>query len=224
VGEVVTDVAAACLFPETEQPDAPLFSGSFDGTTCRTSLDAPYDGSWYSYQDSSTALLAQEVSAPGCSETSCSLHVQGPPAGSEGFSTYGAGVGVPLVSSNAPIDASRFVGIQYWARGTILGTRGPSATDVPQTVFMKLLTSTNRSGDEFGAYCRVDPLNWTLCRQTFSELGRDGYVSTPDAATDVLSVQELVRIEFEFRLFHSADGSVPVPVSVDVEIGSISFF
>lgn len=224
VGEVFTDPASQCAFPETEQLDATLFSGSFDGTTCRPNLDAPYQTFWYRYQDSSTALLSQGVSAPGCSATSCSLHVQGPAAGSEGFSSYGAGVGFPLVSSDTPIDASRFVGIQYWARGTILGTRGPAATDVPQTVFMRVVTSTNRSGDEFGAYCHVDPLSWTLCRQRFSELGRDGYVAAPDPATDVLSLQALVRIEFEFRLFRSPDGSVPVPVSVDAEISSISFF
>jgi hypothetical protein len=148
----------------------------------------------------------------------------GPTQDSAAYSTYGAGLGFPLAVGDAPIDVRRFSGIQFWARDTTAGTRGPGGVPSPQTMFLKIPTATARLGDDFGMYCTIDPSAWTLCRSEFSALRRDGYVADPDPASDVFDPDNATRIEFEFRLFRDAAGNVPTMVSFDVELAAISFF
>jgi hypothetical protein len=224
-GVVFGDAAQACTFPESAPDDAALFSGTREDSACRIDLDEPYGTFWYAYQDTDgDARVFQSVLAPGCSEDTCSLHVQGPIEGAAPFSVYGAGVGFPLAAGDGPFDASGFSGIQYWARGNIEGTRGPGNSSSPQTLLLKVTSVTNRAGDDFGRYCRIDSANWTLCRQEFAELERDGYVASPSAATDTLELDQLVRIQFEFPLHRDASGAAPVPVGFDIELAAISFF
>jgi hypothetical protein len=224
-GVVVSDASEACTFPEAPPADSVLFSGTREDDACRINLEDPYATFWYAYQDTGAEPgVSQSVLAPGCTENSCSLHVQGPIEGTAPFSLYGAGVGFPLVAGDAEFDASSFSGIQYWARGNIEGTRGPGNTASPQTLFLKVTSATERAGDDFGRYCRIDATNWTLCRQEFAELERDGYVASPDPATDTLELSQLVRIQFEFPLHRDASGAAPVPVRFDIELAAISFF
>ncbi len=223
VGIVFADAGAACSLPETQAADAVLFSGALRGEVCRTASDLPYGTFWFGYQDAELGL-AHRVGLPGCHAESCSLHVQGPTTSLVGYSTYGAGVGFPMAANNGPIDVSRFAGIQYWARGTIVGTRGPGYSNSPQMLLLKLVTATERQGDDFGMYCRIDPVDWTLCRQELSDLRRDGYVATPDPTTDRFDAQNLVKVQFEFPLYLDPVGAVPTPVSFDVELAAISYF
>jgi hypothetical protein len=224
-GVVFTDASQACTLPTSPPEDIALFSGAREGEACRINLDEPYGTFWYSYQDTDAEpRVFQGVQAPGCSEDRCALRVQGPIDGAPPFTLYGAGVGFPLAAGDAEFDASAFSGIQYWARGTIQGTRGPGNTPGSQTLLLKVASSTNRSGDDFARYCRIDVANWTLCRQEFSELERDGYVADPNPATDTLELSQLVRIEFEFPLHRDASDAIPVPVQFNVELASISFF
>jgi hypothetical protein len=224
-GVVVADASLACTLPASPPDDMTLFSGAREGDACRINLDEPYGTFWYSYQDTDAEpRVFQGVQAPGCSDDRCALRVQGPIAGAPPFTLYGGGVGFPLAVGDAQFDASAFSGIQYWARGTIRGTRDAGNTPGPQTLLLKVASSTNRSGDEFARYCRIDVANWTLCRQEFSELQRDGYVADPDPATDTLELNQLVRIEFEFPLHRDAAGAIPVPIQFDVQLASISFF
>jgi hypothetical protein len=217
--------ATRCSFPSTFEPDAVLFSGAVTADTCRLNLDAPYETFWYPFQDTAAASsVEQGAAAPGCEPNNCSLRVRGPAPGSEGYRVSGAGVGFPLALTDTPLDITRFAGIQFWARGTAVGTRGPDNTNAPQTLFVKVGTSTARLGDDFGAYCAIEPSTWTLCRSDFASLRRDGYVAEPDLASDVLDLGNATRVEFEFRLYRDALGNAPAPVSFDAELASISFF
>jgi hypothetical protein len=224
-GVVFADASQACTLPTSPPEDIALFSGARENDACRINLDEPYGTFWYSYQDTGgEPRVFQGVQGPGCFQDRCSLRVQGPIDGAPPFTLYGAGVGFPLAVGDAEFDASAFSGIQYWARGTIQGTRDADNTPGSQTLLLKVVSSTNRSGDDFARYCRIDVANWTLCRQEFSELERDGYVADPNKATDTLELSQLVRIEFEFPLHRDADGVIPVPVQFNVELASISFF
>ncbi len=225
VGVVAPDSGDACALPGAAPEAATLFSGTLAGDACRINLDAPYDTFWYSYQDrDGEPALSQGARAPGCSNDTCSLGVRGPIDGAASFSNWGAGVGFELDVGGGPLDASRFRGLQFWARGNIQGARGPGGAPGLQTLLLKIVGTTSRLGDEFGMYCRIDPSSWTLCRQEFSELARDGYVSDPDPRTDVFDPREIVRIEFEFPLFRDAAGAIPTPLRFDVELAAISFF
>jgi hypothetical protein len=225
VGIVFTDASEACVFPEDAPPAATLFSGQLEDDACRINLDAPYGTFWYSYQDSDgDPAVSQGARAPACADDTCSLRVQGPVPGSDDFSVYGAGVGFQLALDGGELDASRFSGLQYWVRGNIQGTRDTDGSSSPQTLRLKIVTATDRLGDDFGMYCRIDPQSWTLCRQDFSELARDGFASTLDPRVDVFDPRELVRIEFEFPLFRDAAGSIPTPLGFDIELAAISFF
>jgi hypothetical protein len=224
-GVVFGDASQACTLPASPAGNTTLFSGAREGDGCRINLDEPYGTFWYSYQDTDAEpRVFQGVQAPGCFEDRCSLRVQGPIAGAPPFTLFGAGVGFPLAVGDAQFDASGFSGIQYWARGIIQGTRDAGNTPGSQTLLLKVASSTNRSGDDFARFCRIDVANWTLCRQEFSELERDGYVADPNPATDTLELSQLVRIEFEFPLHRDAAGAIPVPVQFDVQLASISFF
>jgi hypothetical protein len=218
----VLPVVADCALPSLAS-GAALFSGVPNAGVCPTTLDAPYAMTWYSYQDSGDALTLASV-APGCVADACALRVDGPPPGAAGYASFGAGVALPLSTGGVPFDGSAFDGFQFWVRGTLAGTRGPGAVDAPQTLFTKLVTSTNRQGDDFGVYCRIDPSQWTLCRGDFGSLVRDGFAATPDPASDVLDLQNILRVEIEFRLYRDPLGVVPVPVSVAAEFASVSFF
>jgi hypothetical protein len=221
-GGVANAVVCPAQTP-TLLPGAALFSGVPIGGACPALLDAPYQTSWFTYQDSGDLLSVSAV-APGCTPDSCALHVQGPAAGAAGYGNYGAGVALPLSAANTALDVSSFAGIELVARGTINGTRGPGAVDAPQTLFLKLVTTTDRQGDDFGVYCQVDPSTWTVCRAGLDALAREGFATNVDPATDVFDRQNVLRVELEFRLFRDALGAVPVPVSVALDVGWVRFF
>jgi len=214
--------AELCSLPATAEPGAVLYGGVPLGGVCPASLDAPYGTFWFGYQDNGDPLAVTPL-APGCDPASCALRVDGPAPGNPGYSAYGAGLALPLAPGDVPVDLSRFAGIQFWARGNLSGTRGVGATDAPQTLFFKLVTSTQRNGDDFGVYCTIDPTAWTACRAEFVGFTREGFAA-PDPATDVFDPQNALRFELEFRLFRDALGAVPVPVSVAIELAQLSFF
>ena len=216
--------AAECPAPAPVLlPGAALFSGTLGGGACPVLLDAPYQTAWFTYQDSADLLSVTSV-APGCTADSCALHVQGPAAAGTGYGNYGAGVALPLSTTNAPLDVSAFTGIELFARGTINGTRGPGAQSAPQTFFLKLVTSTDRQGDDFGIFCQIDPSAWTPCRVSFDALTREGFATSVDPATDTFDRTNVLRVELEFRLFRDAVGVVPVPVSVGMDVARVVFF
>jgi hypothetical protein len=214
-----------CSLPATSESGAVLFSGALLDDECRINLDEPYETFWYPYQDSDGAsTIRQGATTPGCEPARCVLSAEGPTPGNPPYSEFGAGIGFPLAALDAPLDLRRFRGIEFWIRGTATGTRGPSGASSPDSVFVKLVTTTVRLGDDFGAFCRFEPNRFTLCHAEFANLRRDGYVSDPDPASDELDLENTTRIEFEFRLRRDAEGDAPVPVQFAVELASISFF
>jgi hypothetical protein len=216
--------AAECSGPAPVLlPGAAVFSGALGAGACPVLLDAPYQSAWFTYQDSGDLLSVTSV-APGCSADTCALHVQGPATAGTGYGNYGAGVALPLSTANVPLDVSPFSGIELFARGTINGTRGPGAQSAPQTLFLKLVTSTDRQGDDFGTFCQIDPSAWTPCRVTFDALAREGFATGIDPATDTFDRANVLRVELEFRLFRDAAGAVPVPVSLAVDVARVVFF
>lgn len=227
----------ACGFPSPPPPPAPsgtLYSGFPMGTAmgCASNIPAPRNGSWFQYHDSSddggSLIMSAMAELGGCGGMSlCAYHAKGPTNGA-GFPGYGAGVGFDLNDDSAnPPDAlaydamaAGYTGIQFWAKGTITGTRGPGYSSSPQTIHLKLPTTTNRGGDDYGFYCQmIDPMTWTLCNVPFSKLIRDGFSATPNPATDMFDSQNVQKVQFEFSTY-STTGSV----TMDAWIDEVSFY
>jgi hypothetical protein len=226
-----------CGFPDSGALNPTLYSGVPSGAAqvCVTSILPPRSTSWFSYHDATDdggLLMTAGAAMGGCGGTStCAFHANGPSnndAG-EGFAIYGAGVGFDLDDVNSvaqSYDASMYTGIQFWAKGVTLGTRGPNYVLSPQTIHLKLVTATNRSGDDYGFYCTMlDPTNWTLCRSDFANVKRDGFSSTPPVATDMFDDDVLQKVQFELSLYTAAAGTTPVPtVMFDIWIDEVSFY
>jgi hypothetical protein len=229
-----------CGFPDSGAPTPTLYSGAPTGQAqvCVTSIPMPRNGNWFSYHDATTTtndaglLVTAGAGMGGCGGTStCAYHAYGPSnsdAGS-GFSVYGAGVGFDLFdmgSTASNYDASMYAGVQFWAKGSTLGTRGPNYVLSPQTIHLKLVTATNRSGDDYGFYCTMlDPTTWTLCRSDFTAVTRDGFAAMPPKATDMFDVNQLQKIQFELSLYSAPAGTTPLPtVMFDIWIDEVSFY
>jgi hypothetical protein len=220
-----------CGFPPSMAMNPILYSGApagGGGGNCPGTLPPPRNGSWFSYHDATGdggVSLSATPALGGCGGISlCAFHIDGPiPADAGGFSIYGAGCGFDL-NDNASgtatnYDLTPYTGIQYWAKGTINGTRGPGFAASPQTIHLKIVTATNRDGDDYGAYCQmIDPTIWTLCSVAFSALTRDGFSTTPDPATDTFDANQAQKVQFEFSL---ATGGA---VSFDAWIDEVSFY
>lgn len=219
-----------CGYPATDAGSPIIYSGAAGAGTCTKSLPAPRSGSWFSYNDgtSDAGMLAATVMG-GCGGTSlCAMHTAGPlNDGGLGYTSYGAGVGFDLVDTNVngattaqPYDTTPYSGIQYWVKGTTTGTRGSgNFAATPQAVHLKMVTATDRHGDDYGGYCLMfDPSVWTKCSLDFSAAKRDGFSSTPDPTTDTFDRNQMLKIQFEF----SKDSSDAV--TFDIWIDEISFY
>ncbi len=228
-----------CGFPTTTASMPILYAGVPSGAaeTCVTSIPAPRSGTWFSYHDATDdggLTVTGGAGRGGCGGTSiCAYHAYGPTedAGT-GFSIYGAGVGFDLNDVNgSPTNydamAAGYSGIQFWAKGTSTGTRGPGYVLSPQTIHLKLVTATDRHGDDYGSYCTmVDPTNWTLCKLDFSAAKRDGFSTTPDPTTDMFDYDQLQKVQFELSLYTAPAGTAPpLPtVMFDIWVDEVSFY
>jgi hypothetical protein len=204
------------------------------GMGCASNIPAPRNGQWFQYHDNSDdggLSMSAKAEVGGCGGMSlCAFHANGPLMGT-GFTGYGAGVGFDLndnsasVATNYDATAAGYTGIQYWAKGTTTGTRGAHYSLSPQTIHLKLLTATDRQGDDYGSYCpMIDPSTWTLCKVDFSMATRDGFSMTPDPATDMLDLNQLQKIQFEFSRYSDPPTTPPTTVSVDMWIDEVSFY
>jgi hypothetical protein len=215
-------------------PSGILYSGFVMGTAmaCASNIPSPRNGSWFNYHDSSddagSLIMSAMPEMGGCGGMSvCAFHAHGPTNGA-GFPGYGAGVGFDLNDNAAsppvamPYNALAvgYRGIQFWAKGTITGTRGPGYASSPQTIHLKLPTATNRMGDDYGFYCQmIDPVKWTLCMVDFAKLSRDGFEDMfLPVATDMFDSDSIEKVQFEFSTF-STDA-----VAMDVWIDEVSFY
>jgi hypothetical protein len=203
------------------------------GMGCASNIPAPRNGQWFQYHDNSDnggLMMSAKPDIGGCGGTSiCAFHVKGPTTGT-GFTGYGAGAGFdlndstanPPVAMNYDAKAAGYSGIQYWARGTITGTRGPGYSVSPQTIHTKIVTATDRHGDDYGGYCQmIDPMTWTRCALDFSAATRDGFYSTIDPMTDMIDSNQLLKVQFEFS--RNANDAANT-VTVDVWIDEVSFY
>lgn len=219
----------SCGFPTTMAPNPILYAGAPTGTgaSCSTSIVMPRNASWFHYDDMTgdggiSVLAKAEIG--GCGGTSvCAYHAR--TSGSGGFTNYGAGVGFDLfddaMSAATNYDASAYTGIQYWAKGTIAGTRGPGFVSAPQTIHLKLVTATDRRGDDYGAYCpMIDPQTWTKCTLDFSAAKRDGFSPVPAVGGDTLDLNQLRKVQFEFSRLNDPTATV----SFDVWIDEVAFY
>jgi hypothetical protein len=224
-GSPGTDV---CPLPTTTAVDALLYDGVPPGATCLTTLNAPRNSFWFGYDDATSdgGIPRSVVGAfGGCGGASdCAIHATG-----SGFTNYGAGMGFDLrdAPGPVPVDATPYMGIQFSAKGTITGTRGPMYASSPQTIHVKFVDPTVRAGDDFGGYCSM-LMNgtWTVCNLAFAALTRDGFGNTTvPVATDVLDRGQLLKIQFEFSKFSDPpDSGVVTPVGFDFWIDNISFY
>ncbi len=222
----------SCGFPPPTTPSGVLFSGFPMGTGmgCASNIPAPRNGQWFQYHDTSDDAGLSMSAKPemgGCGGMSlCAFHVKGPASGA-GFTGYGAGVGFDLndnaagTATNYDAMAAGYKGIQFWAKGTITGTRGPGYSSSAQTIHLKLVTATDRKGDDYGTYCQmIDPTMWTLCSLDFSKATRDGFSTTPDPTMDTLDYDKLLKVQFEFSRYSDPAALVVV----DAWIDEVSFY
>jgi hypothetical protein len=214
-----------------------IYVGGMPDPACPGTVLLPGSG-WFSYTDvnvdagldidaSALSLLYQPNGCDGPND--CALHVTG-----GGYSEY-AGVGFPLNGANTPSDAGAgYTGLQVWVKGTTTGTRGPSASCQPcgnfaqsnNTIKVVFVTSVNRMGDEYSAYCPTQGgtgSGWVLCQMPFASLKRDGYSSTPPVATDTFDVSTLVKIQFQPSPYTLPDGGVGTE-SFDFWLDDIAFY
>jgi hypothetical protein len=222
-----------CGFPETDASMPTLYSGVPTGTTCVTGIPLPRAGSWFSYHDGTGdggLTVTAGAAMGGCGGASlCGYHARGPVPDAGGFAIYGAGIGFDLfdvMGSPSNYDARAYKGVQFWVKGTATGTRGAGFVLSPQTVHLKLVTATNRSGDDYGTYCTmVDPTVWTRCGVDFIAAKRDGFSSTPNPATDMLDLDQLQKIQVELSKFSDpADSGTTTAVTFDVWVDEVSFY
>ncbi len=216
-----------CGLPTTTAANALLYNGATTAPMCGTSIAMPRVGYWFNYGDSTTgAMETGKGDFGGCGgPTDCAYHITG-----SGYTDYGAGIGFDLNDSMAsppvaqPYDATAYMGLQFYAKGTITGTRGPKYANLAQQIHMKLVTATDRSGDDYGGYCTVGA-DWTKCSVTFAGATRDGFSSTPAVASDMLDANMLEKIQLEFSKFSQpADAGTLTPVDFDVWVDDVSFF
>jgi hypothetical protein len=160
----------------------------------------------------------------------CAYHVVG-----SGFTDYGAGFGFDINDDASappvaqPFDVTGYTGLQFYAKGTITGTRGRPGmpyVSAPQTIHTKLLTSTVRGGDDFGGYCLISETEWTRCTLNFADALRDGFgAATLPVTGDVFDRPNLLKLQFEFSKFTDPpDAGTVTPVNFDVFVDNISFY
>ncbi len=220
-----------CSLPAAP-PGLILYSGGVPAPACPGGI-ALSGQSWFSYNDgtSDAGTFVHTADFGGCDgPTDCAYHTSG-----GGFTGYGAGVGFTLNSNNPlPGDAgASYTGFQVWLKGTTSGTRQVGYALGPNFVHVKFVTSTNREGDEFGAYCPTASDGgdaWVLCKLPFTGLTRDGFkgvdAGAPDPTSDVFDPQNLEKIQFEMSSYTPpADSGITVNVvNFDVWIDDAAFF
>jgi hypothetical protein len=217
-----------CGLPTTTASNALLYNGATTAPNCNSAIATPRAGYWFHYGDKTVGATQTGAGAfGGCAGAAdCAYHTTG-----MGYADYGAGIGFDLNDDSTqtaqPYDATPYMGLQFWAKGTITGTRGPSYAQIDQEIHVKFVTATDRSGDDFGGYCVIGA-DWTKCSLTFAAATRDGFSKTPDPTTDVLDANMMLKIQLEFSRFTKtdADGGVidTPPVAYDVFVDDVSFF
>jgi hypothetical protein len=217
--------AGACSLPT---PGLALYVGLL-APACPT---APLIGgnSFFSYNDGTAGdggTVSLTYMTPGCSGTGqCGVYASG-----SGYTGYGAGIGFTL-NNNNPSDAGvGFTGFLVYLMGTTTGTRGSGFQMANHTIHVKFPTSTNRDGDDYGAYCPTQGdsgTGWTLCKLPFAGLTRDCYAPAdagfPACASDMFDLSNLEKIQFEASLYSAEDGGVPSPVSFSIALDDIAFY
>jgi hypothetical protein len=219
-----TDV---CGLPTTTAPNPLLYNGATTAPNCGSSVAMPHVGYWFNYGDATAgAMETGKGTFGGCGgPTDCAYHVTG-----SGYTDYGAGIGFDLNDNTAspavaqPFDATPYMGLQFFAKGTITGTRGPKYANMAQEIHVKFVTATDRSGDDYGGYCTIGA-DWMKCSLAFAAATRDGFSSTPDPTTDMFDANMLEKIQLEFSKFSQpADAGTLTPVDFDVWVDDVSFF
>jgi hypothetical protein len=225
-GGAATSGVDVCGLPTTTAANPLLYDGVTTAPNCNSAIATPRAGYWFHYGDSTVGATQTAAGAfGGCAGAAdCAFHTTG-----MGYTDYGAGIGFDLNDDSAqtaqPYDATPYMGLQFWAKGTITGTRGPKYAQMDQEIHIKLVTATDRSGDDFGGYCVIGA-DWTKCSLSFADATRDGFSKTPDPTTDVLDANMMLKIQLEFSKFsQDADAGVTiVPVAYDVFVDDVSFF
>jgi hypothetical protein len=220
-----------------------LYSGMTTAPTCGSTILALPNATspntyWFSYGDATAgATKTAGGEKCGCAGPSdCAFHAFG-----SGYADYGAGIGFDVnedtTSSHGvlPYDASMYMGVRLWLRGTTAGTRGKGYSDSPNTVHVKLVTATDRHGDDYGFYCPIST-DWSECDVPFNMAYRDGFCTpasaeTPpclDTTADTFDSNQLEKVQIEFSSHQvAADGGAqvtPIPVSFDVWADDITIY
>jgi hypothetical protein len=215
-----------CGLPMTDAASPVIYNGALTAQSCSANLPMPRNGGWYSYNEDAAVKTTVMASPPGCAgPLSCAMHAVG-----SGYTVY-AGVGFNFNggSTNTPYDASAYSGIEFWAKGTVTGSRfgyafdGGAFTQQDQTIYAEVTSSSSgrSAGDEYGAYCVLDSQDagtWTHCRIDFATATRLGLSTPPVGVPDMFDRKNLWKMQFAFS---PASGQM---ISFDVWIGDVYFY
>ena len=165
--------------------------------------------------------------------TNCAEEAKG-----SGYSIY-AGVGFNIAGSgslNKPGDVSAYQGLEFWAKGTVTGSRtgfaNPGFTQADGTIRVELVggdctAAIQRDvGDEYGWYATLpsDPNQWTQFTLKFADATRLGLAAPPEGGPDAFDLTHLYKIQFQFSPFMGGGNAPATTVAFDVWFDDISFF
>lgn len=215
-----------CKLSADETPKSVIYSGSKAAGTCSNTTNTPYSTYWFKYDDKTAVTEDPDgkamtmAGATGGCQSDCAIHSTG-----AGYKDYGAGIGFDLKADQTGFDGSEYQGVQFFAKGTLTGTRAKDYSALANTIHMKIPTATGRGEDEYGAYCTVQADTWTNCRFKYSNLARDGFKDTEfPVASDSFDQDKMTKIQFEFSRYTGESGSTQPPITFDVWVDNVSFF
>jgi hypothetical protein len=216
----------ACTPAVRTSTEALVYEGASNAGVCASSIADPRIGTWFKYNDGTTAATqtgATELNGHAGADD-CAFHSTG-----MGFNNWGAGFGFSVNNLGGTLDCpendSAYTGLHVYVKGTADATRTqPNYASSPNTIHIKLITTTCRDNDDFGAFCVLDadPTAWTLCDVPFASVIREGFRdSTYPVAGDTFDPANLIKVQMQLDKFGTATDPA---VNYDVWIDDISFY
>jgi hypothetical protein len=186
-------------------------------------IDAPRVGTWFNYKDPTAGATQTAGTALGghMGDADCGFHSTG-----TGFAEWGAGFGFAVNNVGGSLDCAEddtaYTGIRLWIKGTAEATRTqPDYASAPNTIHVKLATTTCRHDDDFGGWCTLD-VDWSQCDIPFDSLIREGFRSSEfPLAGDTFDKENLIKIQFQLDKFGTATDP---SVNYDVWVDEIEFY
>lgn len=156
------------LTPQEVLDNPVAFSGGEAFPDCGLGLDAPYRGAWVAVSDG-TREATIVGGYPGHGDgLDCAVHMQG-----RDLSDWGGGAVVAFDESETgtlTLDASGYTGIRLWLKGSTSGSYAEGYKPGPNWLRVQVKTGTDVGQEDWGMFCSVRPIDWTLCEIPFADV------------------------------------------------------